>query len=304
MNDINLRNIDLNLLTIFQAIYADGQTTKAAATLGLTQPAVSHALSRLRDMFDDRLFTRSRSGMEPTPRAHEISHQVSKILDEIRNVVTGDSEFDPTKIEREIRVGMLDYGMTFFAPEIAKILSAEAPGVTMNCQQIQIETAIERLDRGSLDLALAPFGTLPARIHRKVLMHEKYFVAARKNHPKIKAGLTSEIYADLQHVYISTTQEIADLVDYELQSSNIMRKIGLSVPHYSAALFAVSKSDFIATIPKGAAELYQDICGLELYEPPTKLAPRVISLVRHQRHINDQLINWLWDKFDDLVETS
>ncbi len=301
MNGINLRNVDLNLLTIFEAIYNDGQIIKAAATLGLTQPAVSHALARLRGMFDDPLFYRSRSGMEPTPRAHDIADQVSKILKDIRNVIGGNTHFDPRATNRELRIGMLDYGMTYFAPEIAKLLSAEAPGVTMNCQQIQIETAIENLDRGNLDLALAPFGTLPDRIQRKVLSHENYFVAARKNHPKLKKGLTSEIYADLQHVYISTTPEIADLIDHELQSANILRKIGMSVPHYSAALIAVSKSDFIATVPKGPAELYKDFCNLELYQPPTKIASRAISIIRHQRHINDPLINWLWEKFDDFI---
>ena len=87
MNEINLRNIDLNLLTIFQAIYSDGQVVKAAATLGLTQPAVSHALGRLRNLFNDPLFVRSRSGMDPTPRAHEISDQVSQILINIRRII-------------------------------------------------------------------------------------------------------------------------------------------------------------------------------------------------------------------------
>jgi DNA-binding transcriptional LysR family regulator len=302
MNEINLRSVDLNLLTIFQAIYIDGQIVKAAVTLGLTQPAVSHALTRLRAMFNDPLFIRSRTGMEPTPRAHEISDQVNKILEDIKKVVAGDNQFDPATTKREIKIGMLDYGMTFFAPEIAKILSSEAPGVTMNCQQIQIESAIENLDRGNLDLALAPFGTIPDRIHRKVLLHEDYFVAARQNHPKLKNGLTTEIYEDLSHVYVSTTPEIVDLLDHELQSAGITRKIGMSVPHYSAALIAVSNSDLIATVPKGPAKLYQDFCRLELFEPPTKLAPRVISVIRHQRHDTDSLINWLWGKFDNLVQ--
>ncbi|MBT7956280.1 MAG: LysR family transcriptional regulator [Rhodospirillaceae bacterium] len=301
MNEINLRNIDLNLLTIFQAIYSDGQVVKAAATLGLTQPAVSHALGRLRNLFNDPLFVRSRSGMDPTPRAHEISDQVSQILINIRQVVSGDSQFDPATSKRELKIGMLDYGMTHYAPEIAKILSKEAPYVVMNCQQIRIESAIELMDRDGLDFALAPFGTLPERIQRKVLMREEYYVVARRNHPKLKNGLSVETYAALKHVYISSTSEIMDRVDHEFQNVGVTRKIGMSVPHYSAAMFAVAKSDFIAIIPKGPAELYQKFCDLDLYEPPIKLMPRVISVIHHQRRLNDPLIEWLWDKFDIFV---
>ena len=132
MNEINLRNIDLNLLTIFQAIYSDGQVVKAAATLGLTQPAVSHALGRLRNLFNDPLFVRSRSGMDPTPRAHEISDQVSQILINIRQVVSGDSQFDPATSKRELKIGMLDYGMThyFYNPGLRKENKTPSPAIS------------------------------------------------------------------------------------------------------------------------------------------------------------------------------
>lgn len=301
MNEINLRTLDLNLLTVFQAIYSDGQIVRAAATLGLTQPAVSHALARLRLMFDDPLFVRSRSGMDPTPRAHELSDPIANILESVQQVVAGDSRFDPSTTRRVLTVGMLDYGMSHFAPDIAKLLATEAPGVTMNCQQIQIESALGLMDRGNLDIALAPFGAIPKRFDRKVLMHEDHCVAARRHHPGLKKGLTAEIYSALHHVCITPALEIADRVDEELQSSGFIRKIAISVPHFSAALHVVSNTDFIATVPRGPAELYKKTCHLELFEPPTTLALRAISAVRHQRHDNDPLINWLWEKFDDFV---
>jgi DNA-binding transcriptional LysR family regulator len=301
MNHINLKTIDLNLLTVFQAIYSDGQIVRAAATLGLTQPAVSHALARLRLMFDDALFVRSRSGMDPTPRAHELSDQIDRILENVQQIVAADRNFDPSTTRGVVTVGMLDYGMNIFAPDIGKFLSTEAPGVTINCQQINIGSAAEMLDRGNLDIAVAPFGALPKRFRRKVLLHEENCVVARRHHPKLKGGLTEELYASLGHVCISPALEIVDRVDEELQSAGIIRKFGMSVPHYSAALRVISKTDYIATVPRGPAELYLDTCRLDLFDVPTNLTPRVISAIRHQRHDNAPLVSLIWDRFDAFV---
>jgi len=300
MNDINLRSVDLNLLTIFRAIYEEQGISKAADRLGLTQPAVSHALGRLRQLLNDELFRRTRSAdgsrMEPTPRAHEIAGPLIKSLSGIGDILSGNIAFDPSGVEREIRFGMLDYGMALHSPLITSLLSREAPGVRMDCRHIQMDTVLEGLEAGRLDVAIGPFENLPSRFIKHLLMQEAFVVVARQDNPNIGRRLSAETYSNLSHVGLSNLSGLSAMTERNLHLAGLSREITLTVPHYSAALFAVAKSDLIATVPEGPARVFQDVCGLRIMKPPFPTAPLEISMVRHQRYAGDPLMDWLWER--------
>jgi len=301
MHEINLRSIDLNLLTVFHAIYEEGQITKAGRRLGLTQPAVSHGLSRLRALFGDELFYRAKSQMEATPRARELAEPISGILAEIERVVASERRFDPATVKRELRLGVLDYGMTLYAPAVSGILAAEAPGMVLDCHHIMVDRAIEMLDEDDLDFAIGPFESVPARFQSRLLKESDVVIVAARGHRELKNGLSAEIYAALQHINLSYLAGVNSRLDTALGDLGLTRQIAMNAPHYTAAVFTVAKSRLLAAIPRGPAELYRDICGLELYLPPTGRIPLNISMLRRRPERTDPAMDWAWERLEELV---
>lgn len=297
MNEIHLRGVDLNLLTVFDAVYSAGQVTRAADSLGLTQPAVSHALRRLRDQFGDALFVRQRQRMVPTPRAHEIAPQVAAILADIRRVMGAPAAFDPAEAAREIRIGMLDYGMALFASDIAALIDAEAPGVRIDFRHVRPDEALPLMQSGEMDIGVGPYGALPAEFGRTTFLRDSCVVVARGGHPAIGRSLTLETYAALGHIKFANLPLLDRVIDDRLAESGLARRTVMTVAHYSSAMFTVSQSDHIVTITRGPAELFGDLLGLDLFPPPVELPFNEISIVASRRALQDPLIAWFRDRF-------
>jgi DNA-binding transcriptional LysR family regulator len=296
MNGINLRSVDLNLLTVFQAIYDHGHITRAAESLGLTQPAASHALKRLRALFNDELFVRAKRRMNPTPHAHEIARPIAEILGGIQLIIGHGPEFDPATTKREIRIGMLDYGMTLFATAIAGLVKSEAPGLTIDFRHTQTDAAVEMLDDGDLDLFIGPVGAIGDGFEKRVLMRNDCVVVTRRDHRFPGRRMSLRDFTDLDHVRIANLTVIDDRVESYLRRQGYARRVVMTLPHYSSALFVVSRNDFAVTITHGPAELYRDFLGLTLHKPPFPLDPHEVAMLRHRRSFNDPLIEWLWDR--------
>lgn len=296
MNEMNLRTVDLNLLTVFSAIYDHGRLTRAAEVLGMTQPAVSHALRRLRILFDDPLFERAKTRMEPTARAHAIAGPVSEILGGVREILDTGTPFDPAAAKREVRIGMLDYGLTLFAPQIAAFVTAAAPAVQIDFRHAEAGNAIRMIDDGDLDLYIGPFAAPPAGYRYNPMISSDAVVVARKGHPSMPDKLSVSAYCALDHVRFSNLTGIDREIDTILRERNLSRRTVMTVPHYSSALFAVARSDLVATITRGPALLYRDFLGLRLYDTPFRLAASEIALLRHPRTDTDALIVWMWDR--------
>ena len=295
MNIPNLRTVDLNLLTVFSAIYEYGHLTRAADALGMTQPAVSHALKRLRLQFDDPLFVRARARMEPTPRAHAIAGPVAESLDRIRGVLDTDRPFDPSAARREIRIGLLDYGITVFAPRIAAFVMDAAPNLRLDFRHTETEKAVAQIENGEIDLYIGPLGAPPAGYRKELLMTSEAVVAARRGHPAIGNGITLSEYCALDHVRFTNLTSIDREIDSILERRQMSRKSVIKVPHYSSALFVAARSDLVTTITRGPAALYGRFLDLELHELPFDLASSEISILRHPRTDSDPLVTWLWD---------
>ncbi|MFT5486125.1 MAG: DNA-binding transcriptional LysR family regulator [Paracoccaceae bacterium] len=295
MNNMHLRSVDLNLLTVFNAIYDYGRLTRAADALGMTQPAVSHALKRLRALFDDALFVRTRARMEPTPRAHAMAGPIAEILQNVRKVLEPGAPFDPASARREIRIGLLDYGITVFAPRIASFVMSAAPALKIDFRHTESGRAVRQIDDGDIDLYIGPLTAPPPAYHRNALMLSDAVVVARRGHPGLSSSLTLTEYCALDHVRFTNLSTIDREIDTILANNNLTRRTVIKVPHYSSALFVASRSDLVTTITRGPAALYRDFLDLDLYETPFQLSSSEISMLRHPRTDNDPLVLWLWE---------
>ncbi len=293
MNGINLRAVDLNLLTVFRAVYEERQLTRAGERLRLTQSAISHALARLRHLFGDQLFLRSVSGVEPTPRAHAVAGSIFDALATIEHALDASHEFDPGQTTRTFRLGMLDYGAALLAPLLGRALTHEAPLATVQIQHSTTETSIERLDRGELDLVTGPFGELPARFDAQDLCEDHYVMVARRRHPAFRRKLTPEGLANLSHVAIAAGMHPQMSVDRALARLGLVRRIALSVPYFAAAPYAVANSDLVAIMPHRLAAAYGPQYGLVRHAIPLALPRLRIQAVWHRRSERDPGLLWL-----------
>lgn len=285
--------LDLNLLKVFRAVYETGQTTAAAERLGLTQPAISQALGRLRGLAGDPLFVASRAGMEPTARAHEMARPVARALDDIFTAVERSPRFDPVSAQRRFRIGMLDYGVAALAPAIAREISQRAPGIALDITHVPASAATQLLASEQLDLATGPFQSLQKYFMKRRLFRDDFTVIARKGHPRLRKGLDLAAFAALGHVEVSYATTESDMVDKLLRGKSLSRNRAITTPHFVGAFHIVGGSDLIAVVPRRLAELYRSTCGLELYAPPLDLPALEISSVIHRRNEADEGLAWL-----------
>jgi DNA-binding transcriptional LysR family regulator len=178
----NLAAMDLNLLVAFEALWVERSVTAAGRRLGLSQPATSGALARLREMLGDRLFIRGKRGLEPTDRCLELAGPLTKALVDLRNVVAG-SSFEPATTTRTFRIGAVDAAMAVFMPRIANQALKEAPRAQLQIVAINPARAVEMLDRGALDLALSVVTSSSATVRSRSLFRVEFVLAARPGHP-------------------------------------------------------------------------------------------------------------------------
>lgn len=296
MNENDLRKIDLNLLTIFLSVYEHGHVTRAADALGLTQPAVSHALTRLRSLFSDQLFIRVKSRIVPTPLAHEISVPIGEILSTVLDLVVGDTIFDPATATRTIRIGMLDYGLAYFSRRITRLLESEAPALTIDFRHSQPMAALEMIEDAELDIAIGPFTNVRGAFLKSTLEHASCVLVVRRDHPSLRRKPTLKRFCELGHVRFADLVDVDHQIDRQLARHGLQRRTVMVMPSYSSALFAVSSSDHLTVIPRRPAELYKEFLGLRLLELPLQVSSSEISVVCHQRSAGDSLIDWLWKR--------
>ncbi len=299
-----LRNLDLNLLKVFLAIFETGRTTEAGQLLGLTQPAVSQALGRLRYALDDPLFVRTRERMEPTRLAREIAGPIGRALNEIGGAIVAQRNFDPRADQRHFRLGMLDYGVVVLAPAIASLISREAQGVTVEIGNVGLNEASQALSDGSLDLATGPFGAVPNYFSAAPLFEDDYCVIARRGHPALRKGLTLEVLTELPHLEISFVAGDHSRVDAALAKSGHRIRSVMSVPHFAAAPWIVESSDLIAITARKPALAFVSNRNIAVFDMPVPVPPLRISAVVHGRNANDPGIRWLQDVLHEAVADS
>jgi DNA-binding transcriptional LysR family regulator len=250
---VKLGAIDLNLLVVFDAVMQERSVTRAGQRVGLSQPAMSHALSRLRHMLQDELFIRSPKGMLPTPRAEELAVPVRTALDGLQQSLEP-TQFDPSKANRRFRIAVDNYAAVvlvgIFAARIGKI----APQVLLEFQPSGTLKIVDLLDRGDLDLAIGPHSEAGERFSHQLLLQDEFVAVLRKNHPAMNAReLSAERFAGLPHLEISSALHPTDFIDQALARRKLARRIALRAPFLSAVRI-LATSENVSVLPRRVAE--------------------------------------------------
>jgi DNA-binding transcriptional LysR family regulator len=312
MNTFNFAALDLNLLRVFDALIEERSVTRAGERLGLTQSAISHALNRLRYVLQDELFVRGPDGMQPSPRAGEIAPRLREGLLQLQ-LALGPVEFDPATTERCFTITCGEYVGTVLMPDLIARVRALAPNAELRIRPSNMGVA-EALLAGRVDLAVASFRRVPEPFAYQPLFQESRVWVLSTDHPAARSELTLERLASLSHLIISATGEdehavhgyVSDhglerlvtrsevgLLQGALAERGLRRVIGLTTPHYLAALAVVSRSDMAAPLPRRLAAAFADRYRLRLFDPPYPSPPFDIMALWHRDHGAEPAIAWL-----------
>lgn len=293
---------DLNLLMVFAALAAEKNVTRAAKRLSLSQPALSHALARLRKNFGDDLFVRSGKGMTLTPRAQAMVPEVEQIVASVEKLYAGGDGMDVSRVSEKIVVATTDYTEHVLLPVLLPVLKEEAPGITLVSRPTMGHLPKEALESGEIDFAIAGFfGELPEGFFRRVVLNETYLCVVRKGHPTVKDALTLTEYVKLDHVLVSPQGDLAGVVDQVLAKQGKKRRVVAGVSNFHTPAALVAGSDGIATLPARIAEMHARTHGLKTFEPPVTVPGFKLVMVWHARTDRDQVRGWVRGKVAEVL---
>ncbi len=296
---MNLAAFDLNLLRVFQALMSERHVTRAGQRIGLSQPAMSAALNRLRAIFDDELFIRTAGNMVPTPRALELAEPVGEALRRIEQAISAGKEFEPAREERDFAILGIDYVSYLLAPPLFAKLQNTAPGIVVRFVDARSGPIPHLLEEGRIDLAVEVMHELPDPVRSQFLLQERYVVIMAGDHPDTGANgapgsvFDLDLYCRLPHVLHSLAGGATGNVDAALAAINRKRHVALSLPHFFSIARAVATSRMIATYPARLATSVAPLFGLRVYEPPVNLAPISLAMIWHRRNDGEPGHVWL-----------
>lgn len=291
------RRVDLNLLVIFDAIYRSRNLTAAGRAIGLSQPAMSHALGRLRAMFKDPLFVRLPRGLQPTPVAEDLAPAVMAGLQTLRGSLERRS-FDPLQSTRTFRIGMGDIAEWVHLPQLRRAVRATAPHVALHTMQISGTRLRDALGDGEVDVATGDYD-LGAACRHVLLYESSYVCVLRAEHPKIRAKLTLKEFKAAEHILVAPSSAFrhSETIERALNRRSTNARIAVKVSHFHAVLPLVTDSDLIATIPERLARSMTSFANIKILEPPIPL-PRIrVSLYWHERFHREPANEWLRDLY-------
>lgn len=286
-------HLDLNLLQVFLTIYREGSLTRAARRLHLTQPAVSHALARLRDQLGDPLFEREGNAMVPTAKARQLFGPVSDTLHALDQALVLQPGFDPSSARQEFRLGLRDVLEAIALPPLMQQLQKEAPGIgiaSVRTERRELESA---LASGSLDLAVDVLLPLGKDIRHQLVSSERLVVLARRGHPALNGPLTLDRYLEQRHILVSSRRRGQGVEDFELTRLGLQRDIALRCQHFYAACQVAAGSDLLLTMPEHYARLLHRDTGTSIHPLPMEMPPLDVYLYWHARQQDDPASLWL-----------
>jgi len=280
--------LDLNLLRAFAAVHASGSVSRAADALGLSQPAVSHALSRLRLHLKDPLFVRVAGGVAPTPKAEALAHAVQQALDTVQRALQESGAFDPATSTRVFRVHMSDIGEGVFLPDLMRVVRAAGPGLRMEAYQLEVDRITDALDQGRIDLA---FGYLPAvsDTQRVDLFNERYVVLIRAAHPLAGARASKATLAKLDYIVVRSHAQTGHI----LQRLGLSDRVRLAIPHFMVIPSIVGNTDLAVILPLQTAQMFSRDGAFRILRPDLGIQDFAVALHWSRRFEHDGTNRWL-----------
>jgi DNA-binding transcriptional LysR family regulator len=288
---MNWGAFDLNLLIVFDAIMQERSVTRAGGRIGLSQPAVSHALGRLRYMLKDELFVRTPDGMVPTPRAEQLADPLRRALNDMQLALEPET-FVPAEASRQFVIAVNNYAAVVLASPLLMAVTAAAPGIRLDLRPSGLRDMPALLDRSELDLAVGTFNDVGERFAHAPLLDDSFVVAMRHDHPAAQRALTPQALAGLSYLEISSSGEDCGFVDDWLGARGLTRSITHCAPRLSAAA-VLSSTDLAAVLSRRLAEHWVQLYGLAISKLPFASPAIRTGLLWHRRFDNQPAHLWL-----------
>lgn len=305
---MNLSSFDLNLLKVLDALLREESTVRAGQRIGLSQPAVSAALGRLRAAFGDPLLIRDGQRLRPTAFALALKTPVRSLLEDATAVLAR-PVFDPATAKDTFRLAAPDFFTQILLPDLMAYLQREAPGITLRYSDAIGRTAIDDLHEGRLDLLLAPARVLPAGLESEFLFAPEYCVIARRGHPEvirhaIKAGapLPVALFSTLRHAMFRVTDDEPEVQERFLAAKGIVQVASMRAPSFTAVWQAVAATDMISLIPRQLAERVASSAQLDIFQLPFDLPIEEMHQAWHRRNSGARGLTWFRRVITSLLE--
>jgi len=293
--------IDLNLFVVFDTIYTEGNLTKAANVLNITQPAVSHALAKLRDHFDDPLFVRQGNKMLPTAIAKNVIADVRVALRQLQVALQQSRQFDPSSAKKRYSLSLHDSLEAAYLPYLMSHIDKEAPQVDLTSTRVRRSDLENKLASGDVDLAIDILLPVTENVCHTQIRKDRLVVVAANHHSTLRHSnknrqLDIETYLLQKHILVSSRSSGPGLEDFELGRLGLQRRVGLRCQHFFSACRVVENSNMLLTMPESAAKMFSKQLKISIYELPVELPSIDVHLYWHLNVDKDPANRWLRNK--------
>ena len=300
---MELTDIDLNQLVLFQQLMVERRVSKVAENLGLTQPAVSNTLAKLRRQFGDDLFVRTPAGMVPTPFAEQLAEPIGHALGMIHSGLNQHSRFDPASVQRSVTIGMTDIGEIVFLPALVERLRELAPCVSLSTVRNTATRLRDDMEAGKVDLAIGPLPQLKAGFFQRRLFRQRYVCLFRKGHAFERKRLTLADFKAAEHLVIVSAGTGHGKVDELIRRAGVERSVRLTIPHFVSVGHLLRRTDMVATVTERLAQALVEPFELSYRPHPVDLPQIAINVFWHAKVHRSPAHQWLrgvvFDLFGD-----
>ncbi len=291
---MNLAALDLNLLLVLRALLAERSVTRAAKRVGLSQPATSHAVARLREILGDPLFVRSGRDLALTPRAEALRVPLEDALGAVERALDAPRPFDPKTTKQSFTIATSDYALFVLLPSLLERLAHRAPGVDLRVRDLGTRTTTEWLSVDAVDFVIGVIESAHRPgIEVESLFGDSFACLVRKDHPLVQRKLTLPIYASLPHAFVAPRGTLGGVVDDALEKRGHKRRVALLLPNFLVAPQVVARSDLVVTLGARIAKTFAHQLPLRVMPPPLSLPDFRVSLAWHERMAADPAHAWL-----------
>lgn len=305
---MNLRGFDLNLLLVLDALLRDNSTTLAAHRIGLSQPAVSAALRRLRTRLNDPLFVRQGQRLQPTDYARSLEVPLREVLDHLEGLLAGPQAFEPAVATDALKLSGSDFFTEMLMPQLAERLAVEAPGIRVQMVDLVPDNYVGTLQSYEVDMAMIPKADHPEWVDWQPLFNSSFAVIAARSHARIRGAevepgdtLPMDLLCDIGHVLFSPQGNLSGMGDAALAKVGRKRRVVMSMPSFYGVGRAVAESQYIALMPRQLAHRLAPALGLEVFEPPMPIQLPTICLFWHKRSTHAPAHRWLREQVAEIM---
>jgi DNA-binding transcriptional LysR family regulator len=288
----SLAGLDLNLLVVFDAVFAERHISRAARRLGKSQPAVSGALARLRLLLDDPLFVRDGAGVRPTRVGKELAVPIREALRLLNESLSREREYLPATSDRTFCLNLNDYTQTILLPRLMAQLKTAAPNVRLVTTSYPVDETESALKHGALDLAVDCHSVTSAGLYQQKLFDDEFVCLVRKGHPQVRSALTRDQFVELPHAVIKHGP-VPGLIEQRLARSGVRRDAVVAFPHCLLAPFIAARTDLIVVVPKREALDFVELLPLDMFPPPVPLGRFPVTTIWSEEGHRDPANRWL-----------